>query len=158
MICRASIKQSLVTVGVFGLLAAIMIAPLSNANYAPDNADFFNHLAAIVQAHIALMQGQFPLRDALLNAFNLRYPFFQFYSPTTYLITSVIYHLSGTQNPIATYEFTLWLWMVIGGCYLFRLGCWLFASRAIAYVVGVVLLLHLISSRLITICLDLMKA
>ncbi len=133
------LKQSILIFILFGFIAATMLAPLASSTFLQNNSNLFNHLAAIMHANFALSQGQFPLRDALINNSGLRYPFFQFNSPISYTFSGIIYYFT-PSNPFLAYKITLWIALTLGGIYMFRLGNWFYQSKPIAYLVSVIYL------------------
>jgi uncharacterized membrane protein len=110
------------------------------SNNLPITKDYINHLAAITQAKIALTEGQFPLRVAPLEWAGWRYPFFQFYSPTSYTIAGMLYYWLPISNPFVIYKLTIWLALILGEIYMYRLATWLIQSRAAGILASVVYL------------------
>jgi hypothetical protein len=115
---------------ILALTATVVLSPLAITSV-PNDMDLVNHLAAIVQAKMAAIEGQFPPRVMpMLSAF--RYPYYQFYSPSSYLLPEKIYQYITTQNPYAAYKITLWIALLFGGIYLYRLVRWMTGSKQIA--------------------------
>src|SRR5271163_4175184 len=86
-------------VGLYFLLALGLLAPMASNTVLPAAPDHPNHTASIVQAKMALDEGQFPLKVAPFEHVGLRYPLFQFYSQTPYLIGGLIYKYVTPKNP-----------------------------------------------------------
>lgn len=124
----------------FAFLAMGILSPLASNKYIPDLADFLNHLAAVIQAKMALSEGQFPLRVAPLEHLGWRYAYYQFYSPTTYTVAGLIYQWITPSNPLTACKITLWCALLTGGIYMYRLAYWLVESR-LAAIIGSVLYL-----------------
>jgi hypothetical protein len=81
------------------LLALGLLAPMASNGVLPAALDHANHTASIVQAKMALDEGQFPLKVAPFEHDHMRYPLFQFYSNTPYLIGGLIYKYVTPRNP-----------------------------------------------------------
>lgn len=124
----------------YACIAAALLSSIASISSVPDVMDYGNHIAAIIQAKIALTEGQFPLRIAPLEQDGWRYPFFQFYSPTSYLLSGFIYKWLTPTNPFIAYQFTLWCALIIGGMYMNRLAYWFVPSRSAAMLASVVYL------------------
>lgn len=124
----------------FALISAILLAPIGSHTAIPMVLDYLNHLNGIMQAKASLAAGQFPLR-VMGNAYNgWDYPYYQFYSPTSYLLASTIYHWVAPSNPFVAYKMTIWLAYIIGGIYLYRLSNWFVKSKPAALLAGAVYL------------------
>jgi len=125
----------------FALFALALLSPLTPTYYLPNLGDYINHLAEIVQSKMALSEGQFPLRVAPLEQAGFRYPTYQFYSPTSYLIAGSIYKWLTPNSPILALKLTLWLAVFVGGYGMYRLALWTTQSRAAALLAGIVYLI-----------------
>lgn len=119
----------------FILIVTALIAPISSITHIPNLADFVNHLALIIQAKLSLAEGQFPIRVSPVELFGYRYPYFQFYSPTTYTFAGLIY-LFLFSNPLIAFKLTLWLGLLCGGIYMYRLSFWFVKSEVAALLSG----------------------
>jgi len=124
----------------FGFIAITILAPIATNQTLLTMVDYLNHLSAIVQAKMALNEGQFPLRVMPLENSGWRYPFFQFTSPTTYTFAALIYKWLTPQNPITAFIITIWCGATLGGLYLYRLAYWFTQSRVASLLAGVVYL------------------
>lgn len=109
-----------------------VLIPISNNSAVPSTNDFNNHIASIYQAKLALNEGQFPLRVAPLEHQGYRYPLYQFYSPTSYTVAGSIYNWITPANPYQAFKLTIWLALIMGGIYMYRLILYLFHSHRIA--------------------------
>ncbi len=112
----------------FIFIVTVLLSPLACYKVIPSLADFANHLALLIQAKMALLAGQFPLRFAPLEGGGFLYPIFQFYSPTSYIFSSLIYLLITPHNPLIALMMTFWCGMMLGGIYMYRLSHWLTQS------------------------------
>lgn len=135
------VKQQAFNFVVFAFVAAIVLSPLAYNNVMPVIFDILNHLAIIVQSKLALTQGQFPLRIAPLEQSGWLYPYFQFYSSTSYTIAGIIYKGLDLSNPFVAYKLTLWFALIFGAFYMNKLIFWLTSSRPIAMLSSVAFLL-----------------
>ncbi len=116
----------------FACSAALILSPLVVMQNVPDSTDYFNHLVGIVLAKFALMNGQFPLRASAIQLWQ--YPYFQFYSSTTYTVAGLMYQWVFPQNPLAVYKLVLFMTAMIGGLYMYRLAYWFIKVRPAAIV------------------------
>jgi hypothetical protein len=124
----------------YGLLAATTLAPVSSIDSIPNTKEYMASLAAIIQAKMALTAGQFPLRTMPLEYSGWLYPFYQFYSPSTFTFAGLIYKWVTPANPIIALEFTLWIGLTLGGIYMYRLAFWFVKSMPAAFLAGVIYL------------------
>ncbi len=120
-----------------GFIAASTIAPLAAHFEAPMSFDLLNHIASIMQAKLALAEGQLPIRQALSQDDGFYYPNFQFYSPSSYTIAGLIYKWLTPSNPFTALKMTLWLSITLGGFYMYRLGLWFLKSKPAALLTSV---------------------
>ncbi|TAK72025.1 MAG: hypothetical protein EPO11_10605 [Gammaproteobacteria bacterium] len=124
----------------FALLAAALLAPIASETAIPNLGDYIIHLAAVIQAKMGWMEGQFPLRVMPMELSGWRYPFYQFSSPTTYMIAGLIYQWLTPANPLIAIKITIWLGLFLGGLYMNRLAYWLVPSKPAALLASVVYL------------------
>jgi hypothetical protein len=120
----------------FGIIAISLMAPMASSKIIPTN-DHTSHISYVVQAKLAMDEGQFPLRVAPLEDFGLRYPGFQFYSQFPYTLGGLIYKFLTPSNPYTAYKISLWLALWCGGIFMYRLGNWLTRSQIAAILGGV---------------------
>ena len=125
----------------YSILAAGIMSPIAADSYIPGLADYINHLSAIIQAKMALLEGQFPLRIAPLEQEGWRYPYFQFYSPTTYTLAGLIYLVLTPHNPLIAYKITIWCGLMAGGFYMNRLAYWFVKSKPAAFLASITYLM-----------------
>jgi hypothetical protein len=124
----------------FILVVVSQLAPLESNSIIPNQADLFNHVAAIIQATMELTDYQFPLRIAPMQFKGWSYPFFQFYAPTSYVYAAFIYKYLTPMNPYAAYKLTIGSALIFGAIYLYRLAYWLTKSYPAAILASVVFL------------------
>ena len=124
----------------FALIAISLLAPLASETFIPNYADFINHLGSVIQAKMALMEGQFPLRVMPFEQGGFRYPQFQFYSPSAYTLAALIYQHITPENPLIAMQITLGLGLWLGGIYIYRIAYDFVASIPAAYLAGLVYL------------------
>jgi hypothetical protein len=133
-LARAADLQVLV---LYGLVALGLLAPMASSSILPDALDHANHTAIIVQARMAIEEGQFPIRVAPWQNDGYRLPLFQFYSPLVYTCAGAIHKWVFPNNPFLAYKFMLWFALVLGGYFTFRIVRRLTASLGIAVTVGI---------------------
>lgn len=127
-----AMRQGVGLVFLLVLVTLMVFSPISSNTMFPHLADLANHLVAIIQSATALKEGQFPLRILPYGLSELRYPFYQFYSPTSYLVAAWIYYAIGSLNAYVAYKLTLMFFMLLGGIYMYRLVLWFVPSVFIA--------------------------
>ena len=130
-------RQPLTIFCFFAFIATALLAPIASDVAIPNLGDYANHLAAIVQAKLALLEGQFPLRVAPSEQMGWRYPLYQFYSPSTYTFAGLIHLLLTPSNPLIAYKMTIWCALVIGGWYMYSLAYWFVKSTPAAILASV---------------------
>lgn len=116
----------------YWVVAASLIAPIGVENYIPNVADYTNHIVSVIQAKMALIEGQFPIRVSPFENQGFRYPIFQFYSPSTYTLAGLLYQWITPANPLLACKFTMWIALIIGGIYMNRLIYWFVHSKPAA--------------------------
>jgi hypothetical protein len=133
-------RQQILVFMFFASVAAIMIAPFSFKSGIPDIMDYFNHLVGMIEAKMAFAQGQFPLRIAPQEQSQWGYPFFQFYAPSAYTFAAIVYRFLSPLNPLTAYDLSLWIALIVGGIYMYRLSYCLVKSRPAAGMSSIVYL------------------
>ncbi len=129
-------RQRLIVPFLIILTAIFMLSPLASNALVPNSVDVINHLAAIIQAKMALQEGQFPLRVMPHMFSGWRYPFYQFYSPSAYLPAGALFMLT-PWNPFITFKLMIFLSSILGGFYLYRLANILVNSQYLALLTSV---------------------
>ncbi len=135
-----TVQQRILLCVFFTLLCVAMFSPIANNHYLPISPDFVNHLAIILQAKLALSEGQFPIRVAPWQDHGFGNAFFQFYGSVPYSIAGFIYKFPVHTNPFIAYKLTIGFFYILAGIYLFRLVSWLTKSRSIALLTSVLYL------------------
>jgi hypothetical protein len=131
---------TVLTIVFYGLLAAAMLAPLGNLDGIPNIRDYYTHTVAIIQANMAMSAGQYPLRTMPLEYSGWLYPFYQFYSPTTFTFAALIYKWFTPSNPFFALKLTLWTALTLGGVNMYFLANWFVKSKPVAVLTGVIYL------------------
>ncbi|MEB3228294.1 MAG: hypothetical protein VKJ27_07910 [Synechocystis sp.] len=121
----------------FAFIALALMAPMASSRVIFSVNDHTSHIGYIVQAKLALEEGQFPIRVAPLENFGMRYPGFQFYSQIPYTLGGIIYKFLTPTNPYSAYKILLWLALWCGGIFIFRLGNWLTRSPIASMLGGI---------------------
>jgi hypothetical protein len=126
---------------IFCVIAVVVLSPISFTESMPNLFDMLNHFAAISQAKLAFSEGQFPLRVMPLEVSGWRYPFYQFYSSSSYIFAGMIYKWLVPASVYSAYKIALWCALVAGGFYMYRLADWVVDSRPAAILSGVAYML-----------------
>ncbi|MFM1843352.1 MAG: hypothetical protein RLZZ490_2094 [Cyanobacteriota bacterium] len=121
----------------FAFIALALMAPMASSKVIFSINDHTSHIGYIVQAKMALEEGQFPIRVAPLENFGLRYPGFQFYSQFPYTLGGLIYKFLTPTNPYSAYKIILCLALWCGGIFIYRIGNWLTRSPIASMLGGV---------------------
>jgi uncharacterized membrane protein (UPF0136 family) len=124
--------------GLYVILAIGLLGPLASDTILPRAPDHGNHTAFIVEARHALDEGQFPLRVAPFADFSLRYPLFQFYSQTPYVLGGAIYKYLTPDNPWLALKVSYLAGLCLAGFFVFKTGQLLGFDRAASVLTGVV--------------------
>lgn len=132
------LRQKLLIILFFSVTALALMVPLASNTYLPESppADHAIHTGTIVQAKMAMDEGQFPIRIAPWQHEGYRYPEFQFYGPLPYTIAGAVYHWITPDNPYSAFKMTLWLSLVIGGLYVYRLSRCLVKPEILGSLIG----------------------
>jgi hypothetical protein len=124
--------------GLYLVLAIGLLGPLASDTILPRAVDHANHTAFVVEARHALEEGQFPLRVAPFAQFSLRYPLFQFYSQTPYVLAGAIYKYLTPDNPWLALKLSYLAGLCLAGLFVFKVGQLLGFDRATSVLTGVV--------------------
>jgi uncharacterized membrane protein (UPF0136 family) len=124
--------------GLYVILAIGLLGPLASDTILPRAVDHANHTAFIVEARHALEEGQFPLRVAPFAQFSLRYPLFQFYSQTPYVLAGAIHKYLTPDNPWLALKVSYLAGLCLAGFFVFKAGQLLGFDRATSVLTGVV--------------------
>jgi hypothetical protein len=128
-------RIAILTYFLLGLIALAWMAPMASERIIFSVNDHTSHIGYIVQAKMALEEGQFPLRVAPLENYGFRYPGFQFYSQIPYLGGAIIYKFLTPINPYTAYKILLWSSLWLGGIFIYRLS-FFFSRSQIASILG----------------------
>jgi hypothetical protein len=130
----------------FGLLAISILTPIGSIFSPYENIpknDFRDHVAATVQAKMALDEGQFPIRVTPYQHEGLRYAEFQFYGVLPYTLSGFIYkilthsHSVILNNPFNTLKLVLWMAITLCGVYAYRFARLFTDSDVIAFLAAI---------------------
>lgn len=132
---HTSLKQRFLILLMFNLIAMAFLSPISATRAIPKTEDYANHLGLIVQAKQAILEGQFPPRVAPWQHGGLRYPVYQFYSPSVYTISGLINCI--IINPYKVYQLIMLIAMVLGGLYMAASARLFTGSKEISLLAGV---------------------
>lgn len=132
------LRRNLLIFLFFSTIALALMVPLASNTYLPEDppTDYATHTAIIIQAKMAMEEGQFPIRVAPWQHEGYRYPEFQFYSPLPYTIAGTFYRWITPNNPYLALKITLWLALLLGGIYMYRLSNHLVKSKVIGLLAG----------------------
>jgi hypothetical protein len=124
----------------YSFFAIALLAPIASEQMIPAMLDYANHIAMVIEAKMAIIEGQFPLRVTPMELGGWRYPSYQFYSPSTYTFAGLIYKWFIPNNPILAVKFTMGCGLVAGGMLMQQLAYWLVKSRPAAILASIVYL------------------
>jgi hypothetical protein len=116
----SSWKERIFLLVLLSLLAMLILTPLTSNHAVPGAGDYGIHVTLIVQAKEALREGQIFLRETFYK--GLRYPLFQFYSPTRFTLVGLTYLWLTPASPFLAEKIVQWFFLVIGGIYIYRLA------------------------------------
>lgn len=145
-VLNALIKNKLLLLFCFSLISFYLFYQIGTSIFIPDN-DLRAHSAYVVQALMAINEGQFPIRVAPWEYQGLRYPEFQFYGVIFFTIAGYLYKI--LQNPLLSLKCLLFFALTMSGFYVYRLTRLFVKSDAasmvasIAYLFSPFLLLNL---------------
>lgn len=130
------VRAPLGVVCLYFLLAMSLMGPIASDEIVAGAPDHANHAALIVQARMAMDEGQFPLRITPWQYDRQRYPEFQFYSPLPYEVGGLIYKYIVPNNPYSAYKITMLLFITLGGVYMCRTARYLTGSMSASLLAG----------------------
>ncbi len=134
----AAQAKSILVVFLYMAVAFALLSPLIPNDLMGDAPDFPNHVAAIIQAKMAIDLGQFPIRTAPWQFNAWQYPDFQYYSNFPYMIAGYIYKYISPSNPYWAFKFLCWLSLVASAFFIYKLAKILTASEAAALLAGTI--------------------
>ena len=130
-------RITFLTYFLFAVIALAWMAPMASQQIIFSINDHTSHIGYIVQAKMALEEGQFPIRIAPLENYSFRYPGFQFYSQLPYTLGALIYKFLTPTNPYTAYKIMLWSALWIGGAFIYRLTFFFTRSQIPAILGGI---------------------
>lgn len=122
----------------YAIIAIAFLSPLASGRLVPGEYDFGVHINHIVDARLALDEGQFPIRIAPNMNRGYRYPLFQFYSPFPYTFAGLIYKFYTPDNAFLAYRFMVFLALFISGIYICRISYHLSGSLRPSFLSGII--------------------
>lgn len=134
---KTTVQQNMLMGLLFSVIAISLLSPIASNTYLPFSPDYANHLGLIVQAKMAILQWQFPIRTAPWEFTGWHYPVYQFYSPLPYTIAAIIFCIKHS-NPFIAYKAVIWLALVLGGIYIYRTAYILTKAKTPSLLAGVV--------------------
>jgi hypothetical protein len=129
-------KWRLLIALLYAALALTLLAPSASDSVLPSANDLQSHLGAIIQAKLALQEGQFPPRIAPWQHNGWQYPLYQFYSSLPFTLAGLVYLWLTPANPYVAFKLTLWLMLAVAGIFTYRLAAWLTGSRPAGLLAG----------------------
>lgn len=132
------IREKILLLILFFCVSLSLMAPIASDTYLPQILDYKNHTALVVQAKMAIDEGQFPIRVTPFEHQSLSYPIFQFYSPLMYTIAGSIYKWFTPNNPYVALKYTVILAFMLAGIYSYRSALLLTKNKKIAVVAALV--------------------
>ena len=139
MMCRTlRLPVNADVIGLYFVLSIGLLGPLASNTILPAVADHWNHTAYVVEARHALDEGQLPLRVAPVADYGLRYPLFQFYSQTPYVLAGAIYKYLTPDNPWLALKLCYLAGLCAAGFFVFKVGQLLGFDRVTSVLTGVV--------------------
>lgn len=121
---------------ILAIVSAGLLSPIGSTERITGGGDIRNSVGLLIQAKMALKEGQFPIRIAPWEVDGLRYPVFQFYSPLTYTILGAIHCV--LPDPWLAMKAGIFLALLAGGWFFFALALDLTASVTVSLVAAVV--------------------
>lgn len=127
----------------FAVLITSILSPLASNEYVRTGSvhDLVPHIGHVIQAKMALDQGQFPVRTAPWQDGDYGYAPFQFYGSIFYTITGSIYKFFTPQNPYVALKFFLWLSLLLGVIFLYKTVLLFIESDVVAFLTSIVYLM-----------------
>lgn len=130
-------RQAFLLLIVYSLAALGLLAPSASSDkILPKIFDIPAHVALIIQAKMAMEEGQFPIRVGPWQHTGWRYPTFQYYGQLPDTVGALIYKYLTPENPYVTYLILTWMSLVLGAFFTYRASFWLTRSRIGAALAG----------------------
>jgi hypothetical protein len=119
-------------------MSVALLSPIASNTVLPEALDHANHTAFLIQAKLALEEGQFPLKVAPFQHMGLRYPVFQFYSQTPYLVGGLVYKYLTPDNPWLALKIVYFAGLAIAAFFTFGTGQLLGFNKPVSVLMGTV--------------------
>ncbi|GBF82283.1 hypothetical protein [Aphanothece sacrum] len=130
-------RRHLLVLLLYGIIAIALMGPMASSSVIFSTGETGPHLGYLIQAKMALEEGQFPLRIAPIENNGWRYAAFQFYSQIPYTLGALIYKFITPENPYTAYKIMLWCSLTIGGFFIYNLSLWLTRRQIPGILAGV---------------------
>ena len=133
---RKRLMHGLLVTLLYGGIAFALLGPSASDAVVPASNDLGSHLGAVIQAKMAMQDGQFPPRIAPWQHDGWQYPLFQFYSSLPFIFSGLVYQWLTPANPWIAVKITIWLMLTIAGIFTYRLAAYLTGSRPAGLLAG----------------------
>ena len=139
-------KKSVGYIILFVLLAISLLSPLGSIFSSYDslpNNDWRAHSGLVIQAKMAIEEGQLPIRVAPWEHQQLRYPEYQFYGVFPFTLSGYLYkiftysHSVILHNPFNTLKMLLLFSITLGGFFSYRFARLFTKSDVIALLAAI---------------------
>jgi len=139
IIKKSTIKNNFLILLFFLTLIISILSPIASNSFLP-KTELILHTSGVIQAKMALDQGQFPIRTVPAEDLNWGNAWFQFYSPIPFTLGGAIYKWIFVKNPFFALKIVLALSMLFGAAYFYGLVRWLLDSEVVALLTSTVYL------------------
>jgi hypothetical protein len=85
------VTRSVLVALLYAVIAFALLAPSASDSVVPASIDLGDHLGAVIQAKMAIQDGQFPPRIAPWQHNGWQYPLYQFYSSLPFTFSGLVY-------------------------------------------------------------------
>jgi len=133
---HADAKRTLAVLCLYALVSISLLGPFASSSILPEASDHANHTALIVEAKLALTEGQFPICVAPWSVERLRLPIFQYYSSSIYTIAGLIYKHITTDNPWTALKVTYFLFFLLASYFTWSVGLSMGLSGEVSFLTG----------------------
>ena len=135
---RALCRQGVLIACLYAVIAFALLSPMASPYVLPDIPDTQAHVSLIVQARMALEEGQFPLRVAPWEHNGWRIPFYQFYNQVPSTVGGLIYKYLTPSNPYMAYLIVIWLSLTVAALFIYRTSFYLTSSVPASVLAGTI--------------------
>ncbi len=126
-----NLKNFICVILLFGVLIVSILSPIGSNRFLP-STELKLYTSGVIQAKMAMDQGEFPIRTAPWQQNGWGNAWFQFYSPVPFTLSGAIYKWITPENPYFALKLTLALSMLLGSIYFYHLIYGLVRSKSIA--------------------------